>query len=64
MRGRSRTKRFTIAWSTLSLLILPEVLRHAGIAWDSRSLERLLLKAMIDPNRSRDTLLRRLEALR
>lgn len=64
MHRQSRTKRFTIAWSMLSVLLLPEVLRHAGIAWGPRSLERLLLKAMLDPNRDRDTLIGRLEALR
>ena len=64
LEQRSRVKRFTMAWSLLSLLLLPEVLRHAGISWTSRHLELLLLKSMLDPNRRRDTLPGRLGALR
>jgi hypothetical protein len=61
---RCRSKRFLLAWSTLSLLMLPEILCHAGIPWDSRSLEKLLLKSMLDPNRRRNTLPSRLRGLR
>jgi hypothetical protein len=60
LKHRGSHKRFLKAWNCYSLLFLPEVLKEAGIIWDIDKLELLLFSAMLDPNKSRDTLSRRL----
>jgi putative transposase len=57
---RSSTKRFMTIWAGSSLLFLPEVLRCAGVGWNSASLEMMLAASMLDPNRCRDMLFERL----
>ncbi len=57
---RARGRRFLNAWNSYALLILPAVLEEAGIPWDTSHLDYLLLDAMMDPNKCRDTLFRRL----
>lgn len=60
LKHRGSHKRFLKAWNCYSLLLLPEVLKEAGITWDIDKLELLLFSAMLDPNKNRDTLSRRL----
>ena len=54
------TRRFITVWHEYSLLLLPEVLKCAGLPWDFGSLDLLLFAAAFDTNRNRDSLTRRL----
>lgn len=53
---RTRPKQFLLAWNRLAVLLLPDVLRAAGIRWESNVLEFTLAKAVVDSMPHRDTL--------
>jgi hypothetical protein len=57
---RIGSERFAAVWRDLFVFFLVEVLRRAGVDWNSRHLEELLLSSMLDPNRARDSLRSRL----
>ena len=55
-RCRTSPERFHAVWRDLSPFFLLEVLRRAGVGWCPNHLDDLLAAAIIDPNRSRDSL--------
>jgi putative transposase len=59
---RTPTLRFATVFAVYGPLLIPDILRAAGMTWSSRHIEDLMMLAMIDPNRKRELLLDRLEA--
>jgi hypothetical protein len=59
---RTPTLRFATVFAVYGPLLIPDILRAAGMTWSSRYIEDLMMLAMIDPNRKRELLLDRLEA--
>jgi len=55
-RLRTTPERFHAVWRDLSPFFLLDVLRSAGVGWRPKHLDDLLAAAVIDPNRSRDSL--------
>jgi IS4 transposase len=55
--------RFAAVFAVLVPLLLPEILRASGLVWSGRHLDDILMLSMVDPNRSRELLLDRLERL-
>lgn len=60
LRVRTAPERFQAVWRDLSVFYLLEVLRRAGVGWTTRHLDDLLVAAIFDPNRSRNSLWRRM----
>jgi len=58
LRVRTAPERFHAVWHDLSVFYLLEVLRKAGVGWNTRHLDDLLIAGMLDPNRSRTSLWR------
>lgn len=58
---RTPTLRFAAVFAVYGPLLIPDILRAAGLKWNNRHLEHLMMLTMIDPNKKRQLLLDRLE---
>ena len=52
--------RFAAVFAVYGPLLIPDILRAAGLQWSSRHLEDLMMLAMIDPNKKRELLIDRI----